>query len=290
MVKIMILGSNGLLGSYLYRVGKNAGLDILGVSRTKSESVDVAGDATDEKWVERQIADNDCGVVINAVKFKGSPDECEIRREDCWKANASLPTFLASIQKKYGYFLVQVSTDWVFEGEQGAIYDERSLLYPQNFYAFSKVAAELEVRSRASRFLILRTANVFGFEQPPRNLFVRLRDVSRRNGTINAPSDQYSHPTSALELSQMIYELLQKDIQNSILITTGPDYMSRFDFASTIATELGLDQRLVKNVTTADRKIRFPRYLRMNITQTEKTLGHKIKSVNEMIRDLEKYP
>jgi dTDP-4-dehydrorhamnose reductase len=283
--KIVVLGSGGLLGSYLYRTGKARGHDIVGISRTASPSVDIAGDATDRVWLEKMILRTKCEVVINALKFKGSTDECERRRDDCWKANFCVPASLASLQNKYDFTLVHMSTDWVFEGKRGVVYDEESLPYPQNFYALSKFAAELAV-SRARKYLVLRTTGLFGFEQPPRNFFARLLDANENRKPFDAAADQYSQPISALELSNLVYELLQKNVSDMLLMATGPEYLSRYQFARKVASVLGLDECLIRKVRSAHRIIGIPRYLRVNISKTETLLDSKIKDLSEMVREL----
>jgi dTDP-4-dehydrorhamnose reductase len=286
MKRVLILGSNGLLGSHLYRVGKERGFETIGLSKTRSNTVDITGDATEAEWLKTQIERAACDVLINAVKFKGTTDDCEIRRQDCWNTNYSVPSSLASIQERLGFQLVHISTDWIFEGKRGTIYNETSIPYPQNFYALSKLAAEIAVTSQAQSFLILRTTGLFGLEQPPRNFLARLLEALQTGNTFPAAGDQYSQPISALELATLTYELLEKGIHNRILMATGPDYVSRYQFARTAASALGLRSQRIKKVTSDRRKIRIPRYLRTDINPTEEILGHKIKHLVEMIREL----
>jgi dTDP-4-dehydrorhamnose reductase len=288
MTRVLILGSNGLLGSHLYRLGRDKGLDIVGFSRTNSQFVDVSGDATDASWLESQLTDDKFDVVINAVKFKGSTDDCETRMEECWTANFRLPSFLARIQKKLGYLLVQISTDWVFEGKRGVVYNEASLPYPQNYYALSKFAGEIAVSSTAKNYLILRPTGLFGLEESPRNFLARLLETLKRNKQFPAAADQYSQPISALELSNLVYELLEKTVQNRIIMATGPDYMSRYQLAKLVATKFGYDNRLIKRTTTTKRTIKIPQYLRIDISEIERILGHRPKPVAQMIDDLRK--
>ncbi len=285
MSRVLILGSNGLLGSCLYRVGKARGLDVLGISRTKSRFVDICGDATDKRWLEAQLEQGHFDAVINAAKFKGTTDDCEKRREDCWKANASLPVFLASSQRRNGYLLVQISTDWVYEGKRGEVYDEASLPYPQNFYSLSKLAGEFAASS-AEYYLVLRTTRLFGLEERPRNFLARLLEALREKKSFPAASDQFSQPISALELSNLIYELLDKQAKNRVFLATGPDYVSRYQFARTAARAFGFDEQLVSKTVSAQRKIKIPRYLRTDNRELQNVLGHQIKHVREMINEL----
>lgn len=287
MTRIILLGSNGLLGSHLYTVGKAVGHEIVGISRTSSKLVDIVGDASDEKWMKELLAKTPCDVLINAVKFKGSTDDCEVHREECWKANFTLPASLASIQREFGFTLVQISSDWVYEGKRGHTYDEKSLPYPQNFYAVSKFAAELAVCSRADRFLILRTTGLFGHERPPRNFFARLLEAARLRKTFKAASDQYSQPISALELSNVIYEILQKPARNRVFNATGPTYLSRYSFAKMILAKFRMDGTFLKRVDSTYRSgLGVPKYLKTDISEVQTTLGRQMKSLDAMIKEL----
>ena len=285
MRSVLILGSNGLLGSYLYRIGRANGLQTVGLSRTKSHFVDIQGDATNYRWVERKLAETKCDVVINAIKFKGSTDDCETRKAECWQSNFALPAFLASTQRKLGYVLVQISTDWVYEGKRGELYDESSLPYPQNYYALSKFAAEIAVSS-SIRYLTLRTTGLFGLEKPPRNILARLIDALQNKRKFEAASDEYAQPISALELSNIIYELLERGVVNKVLNATGPEYISRFQFARCIARTLGYNERLVSKVSSSKRSVKVPRYLRTDNTEMQRLLGHEVKPLSRMIEDL----
>ncbi|MEW6529060.1 MAG: sugar nucleotide-binding protein [Candidatus Micrarchaeota archaeon] len=290
MKRIIILGSSGLLGSCLYHLAKQKNINVLGVSRTKSETTDIVCDCTNKESIDSIIKKEGCDVIINTIKFKGSTDECEIKKEQCWQCNVVVPSHLSALQKKYGYLLVQISTDWIFEGNENVVYNTNSLPYPRNFYAFSKFVAETEVM-KARRFLIIRTTGLFGFEKPPRNFFAKVLDAAENNRQIDATSDQYSQPISALELSDIIYTLLKKkkDILNKTLHIVGSDYVSRYEFAQRIISCFGLDMNLVRNVTTSSRMIYVPKYLKLDINETECIIERNIPSLDSMILRLKEF-
>jgi dTDP-4-dehydrorhamnose reductase len=91
MMRILVVGSAGLLGSYLYRYGKTRNHEMIGLSRSESPCTDLKGDATDFAWLSTQVRKTRCDVVVNTLKFKGSTDECETQKEECWKANYLVP-------------------------------------------------------------------------------------------------------------------------------------------------------------------------------------------------------
>jgi dTDP-4-dehydrorhamnose reductase len=288
MMRVLIIGSAGLLGSYLYRYCRKMGITALGLSRSEGPYTDIRGDATDYGWLAGQVRRAGCDVVVNALKFKGSTDECETRRDECWAANVLVPQALAKSQAECGYGLVQVSTDWVFDGTEQKRYAEKDVPYPRNFYAFSKYAAELKAAG-CSRHMILRTTGLFGREKPARNFMARFLESARAGKAFDAATDQVSQPISALGLSKIIIELAEKGPWNEVYHATGPDFVSRFELAQEFARHNNLDKGLVRPVTSASRAIYIPKTVAMDTGKTEKALGRRIESLGRMLEELDAF-
>lgn len=287
-MNVLILGSSGLVGSYAYRYLKNKNVKVIGVSRSISKTTDVLADARNFEEIEKVINNFNPSVLINAIKFSGSPDDCEINREECELLNFKLVEFLAKIQHQYNFLLLQISTDWVYEGKRGVIYKEDSPPNPQNFYALTKYKAEI-ASQQAKRFLILRPTGIFGFEDRPRNFLARLLDAGKNNKIFEAPHDQFSQPISALELAKIIYELIDKKIENRIFLTVGKDYLSRYEAALIICDVFGIDKSLIKKSSSKDRKVKIPQYLKCDTSNIESVLGRKMKSFKEMLLELREF-
>jgi len=287
-MRILIVGSAGLLGSYLYRYGKSKNHEMAGLSRSASPYTDIQGDATDFEWLGRQVKGAKCDIVVNTLKFKGSTDECEARKEECWKANFLVPEKLAALQKELGFGLVQVSTDWVFDGTKSGNYAVGDVPYPRNFYAFSKYAAELAVAG-CSKYMILRTTGLFGHERPARNFMARFLENAKAGRQFDGATDQVSQPISALALSGIIIGLAGKGRWNATYHTTGPDLVSRLELAQAFAAHFGFPKNLVRPVTSSARAIYIPKQVAMDISGTEKALGRKIEGIGEMLGELDAF-
>ena len=287
-MKILILGSSGLLGSYLYRLAKAEGRNVTGLSRSKTRFTDVQCDAQDRPRLEEIIEAGKFGAVINAIKYKGSTDQCETDRQECWKTNAELPAFLARLQKKHGFLLVHVSTDWVFEGKEGEVYSEESEPRPVNYYSESKLAAEKEVEASANRFLIVRTTGIFGFEEPARNTFARLLAAAKKGEKFEAATDQFSQPISCLELSRIIYDLIDRKA-TGVFIADGRDYVSRYELALRIAKFFKIGEKTVSPRDSTGRAIQIPKFLKVDVSKAEKAIGRRIRGLEEMFQELKDF-
>lgn len=287
-MRVLIIGSAGLLGSYLYRLGKKEGADVIGLSRSASPYTDMQGDATDFEWLSRQVRKAKCGVVVNALKFKGSTDDCEKSQAECWKANFLIPERLAALQKELDFGLVQVSTDWVFDGSKGSPYTEEDVPYPRNFYAFSKYAAELAAGSCEKR-MILRTTGLFGYENPARNFMARYLESVKADNLFDGAVDQISQPISALALSKIIIGLIKKDQWNGVFHATGPELVSRFELARGFARHFGYPKETVREATTAARAIFIPKQIAMDNGKLERALGRKVEGIAAMLKDISEF-
>ena len=287
-MKTLVLGSSGLLGSYLYRLAKAQKRNVSGLSRSKMKFTDVQCDAEDQHKLEQIIETGKFDVVVNAIKYKGSTDQCETDQKACWKINSELPAFLAKLQKRFGFLLVQVSTDWVFEGKDGQVYSEDSPVHPVNYYAESKLAAEKEVEANANQFLIVRTTGIFGFEEPARNTFARFLAAAKAGEEFGAATDQFSQPISCLELSKIIYELIDKNA-TGVFIADGKDYVSRFELAKRIAKFFKIDETLVSARDSAGRAIKIPKFLKADVSKAENAIGRKIPNLEEQFHELKDF-
>jgi len=278
----MVFGWNGLAGSYITRALQDE-FELIRVSRSADGS-DHRIDASDFKSVSKAISDSKPDVVINAVKNNLSTDQCEIDKVGTWAANVAVPENISRIQKEHGFRFIHLSTDWVYEGKEGEVYDESSIIYPQNFYSFSKAIAEERIRALADDFLILRPTGIFGVDQRGANFFMRVKDAIGRNDPVNAPSDQFSQPIFAGELARLIRVGIMKKAKGTYN-AVGADYISRYDLAIGFCEVFGWDRSLVHPVPSSDRAIRIPRFLHLNISRIDGEIT-KVKGIRSQIADL----
>ena len=268
-MRILLLGSGGLLGGYLRR--EMSGHELTCVSRN-SPMADLRLDASDFRSLESAIKNAKPELVINAVKSSMSTDKAEEmgNRRETWKSNVLVPDNVSRLQKEHGYSIIHISTDWVYEGKEGEIYDEESLPYPQNFYAYTKTVAEERI-ARCSDYLILRTASLFGLDARGGNFFMRARESLSAGGQMEVPDDQFMQPTYAGELAAIIKAAVAKGGRGTYN-AVGPDYCSRYDLAMIMCESFGWERKLVKKIPSSKRTIRVPTHLKLDTRKMGKDI------------------
>lgn len=282
MAKAVVFGWNGLVGSYAVKALEKSH-SIVKVSRTAEDS-DHLADASDLQVVKKILETEKPDVVVNAVKSSLSTDQSEKMKDETWAANVTVPENLASLQKEYGYLLVHISTDWVYEGKKGERYTEESIIYPRNFYSFTKAIAEERVR-RTENHLILRPTGIFGIDSRGANFFMRAKHAASAGENIPAPSDQFSQPIYAGELARLMAAAIEKGARGTFN-ALGREYISRYDLALLFCEAFGWDKKKVSAVESSGRDIYIPRYLEVDISKIDKLC--KVKSLKEQLDDLKK--
>ena len=133
-------------------------------------------------------------VIINAAAYT-AVDDAEREPETAFAVNAAGAAHLAQAAQTVGAVMVQISTDYVFDGCRAAPYRETDPPSPLNVYGQSKYAGEQVVQAACARHLIVRTAWVFG--KHGGNFVKTLLRLGRRQPVLNVVDDQRGNPTYA---------------------------------------------------------------------------------------------
>ena len=188
--------------------------------------------------------------IINAAAYTNvnlaeDPEE----RQALFDANYRLVRKLCEITNTTDSTLVHFSSDYVFGGEKSSGYSETDEPNPLNQYGLSKLLGDLEVQSSKRHYLI-RTSWVFG----DGNNFVRtMASRAASNLESNVVSDQFGRPTSTKDLARFVNHLVKSEAPYGTYNLTGSgDIASWFDVAKHVYGSLGLDQSLVKPVSSGD--------------------------------------
>lgn len=244
-MKVLLTGSNGQLGRELRLQLKQKGVafaayDIPEFDITKKEQMEVIIDA------EKPTIIINCGALTNV-------DACETKRELAMAINADGPKFLAEIAAKRDLTMVQVSTDYVFEGtgilENGKIrpYYETDATNPKTVYGESKALGEQNVIQNVAKHFIIRTAWLYG----DGNNFVKtMLGLATKHDKLTVVDDQVGSPTSTVDLAKAIIALINTDAYG-IYHGTCQGQCSWYDFASEIFRLSGIDI-LVEPVTSEE--------------------------------------
>lgn len=245
---ILVTGAGGRLGrEFMDRLSSLD--DLTGLTHVQC-------DVTDSLAVERAVLELQPTVVINCAA-QPSVDACEKDHDQAYRINVLGARNVAHAAYKVAARVVHISTDSVFDGTAGRAYVEWDTPHPINWYGHTKLLSEEAVRDANPDSLILRVSYVYGaYGENPVTAVVR----SAQTGTpLILPDDQVASPTSASEIVQQTMLLIQRGAVGTYHVS-GKGHASRYEFAQSVATILGVDARLVP-AHAADIPGRIPRPL-----------------------------
>lgn len=189
-------GAGGQLGRAL--PAALAGHDVVGLARAEL-------DITDAAAVSAALARHRPELVINAAAYN-AVDAAEADRAGAFAVNQAGPRNLAEATSRSGAALLHVSTDYVFDGETGAPYDETSPPLPRSVYGQSKLAGEQAVQAANPRHWIVRTAWLYAAEGA--NFPLTMLRLGKAGG-VRVVNDQTGSPTYAPHLAAAIARLVE---------------------------------------------------------------------------------
>ena len=246
-MKILITGARGQLGLELTKqLSKDNKYELILTDREDLNIVDVDN-------VNEVILSNKPDVVINCAAHT-AVDLCETDIENAYKINAIGPRNLAIACEKIGAKFVQVSTDYVFDGNGSRPYREDDVTCPNSIYGTSKLMGENFTKEFCSKYFIVRTAWLYG----EGNNFVRtMIKLSETNKELNVVNDQFGSPTSTVDLAKAIINLIHTE-HYGIYHGTCEGQCCCYDFAKKIFEINNIDIK-VNPVTSDEFKRPAPR-------------------------------
>ncbi len=270
MARVLITGSNGLLGTKLLdQLVQTGRAEPLAASRGECKNsylghfpfwgLDVADAASVGRVLEAARPDS----VIHAAAMT-DVDGCERRRDEAWAINAAGTANVAQACVARRVNLVFLSTEYVFDGQAGP-YSEDDATNPLGWYAKTKLAGELAVARAGGSWSVARTTVLYGYAPGVRpNFVVWLLDKLRAGERVRVVQDQIGSPTLADNLAEMVLALALSRA-NGTYHTVGASVLARADFATLAAESFGLDSTLIEPVPTATMNQLAPRPLRAGL-------------------------
>ncbi|HBC45945.1 MAG TPA: hypothetical protein DCZ43_02755 [candidate division Zixibacteria bacterium] len=260
--RVVITGISGLVGSHIARRLEGR-CEVIGISRKPgkiSKSIlPEAFDITDSRALVSFLERTEFDALINCAA-QADVDRCEIDREEAYKINTEAVAVMADFCKKHKRLLIHLSTDYLFDGQNGP-YSEEASSNPINYYGETKLEAEIAIRSSGCAYIIVRTNHIYGnLPDGPSRLVRWLLE----NSEIKAASDQYNNSIWAGSLADSVIELMEMDFRGVVNIG-GPDYLSRYEFAMEGAEVFGIDKKRVVKSSIKKLGLVAPRPLRAGL-------------------------
>ncbi len=249
MTQILLVGADGQVGQELRQTLARLGA-VIAVGRE-------ALDLTQPAQVAAVVADTQPNWIVNAAAYT-AVDKAESEAETAYQVNAIAPGLLAKAAHQMGAGLLQISTDYVFDGQQGVPYTEAQATAPLGVYGASKLAGEQAIRAACPLHLILRTAWIYGSYGKSNFVKTMLR-LGQERQEVRVVVDQIGSPTWAKDIAATIAQLLPQLTPETagIYHYTNSGVASWYDFAVAIfedALQLGWPLKIqqVVPITTAD--------------------------------------
>lgn len=184
-------------------------------------------------------------VIVNPAAWT-AVDACESDPDRAFRDNALAVRHLVEGARRVGARVVQVSTDYVFDGTKADPYREWDTPAPRSIYGASKLAGERELGPDDT---VVRTSWVCGYHGG--NMVRTILRLADEQDTLRFVSDQRGHPTFADDLAGMIHRLVV-DARPGIFHVTNQGAVSWFEFAGEVLRAAGLDPERVEPVRTAE--------------------------------------
>lgn len=291
-MKILITGSNGLLGQKIVKLCLKYGIQFLATSKGENRNPDCpssnyfALDITNKLEINGVFEAFYPTHVIHTAAIT-NVDQCENDKDLCTDVNINATGYLFDVTQRFFAHFQFISTDFVFDGEKG-MYQETDEVNPLSFYAKSKVEAEnLLLKSEYKNWSILRTIIVFGEGNnlSRSNIVLWVKDSLSKAQNINVVNDQFRTPTWAEDLAWACLRVCEKS-KTGIYHISGKDYNSMLGFAREVATFYKLDESLITEISSAslNQPAKRPPNTGFNLSKAEKELGYKPKSFSECLR------
>lgn len=269
MKKILITGANGQLGNEMR-------LQAQAISDYEFFFTDVQElDICDEQAVMQFVTDNEIDIIVNCAAYT-AVDKAEDNVELCDRLNHVAPGFLAKAIQKRGGWLVQVSTDYVFDGSAHIPYTEDRPTCPNSVYGSTKLAGELEAQRFCDKTMIVRTAwlySTFGG-----NFVKTMIRLGRDKASLGVIFDQIGTPTYARDLAAAICAAIRHGIVPGVYHFSNEGVCSWYDFTKAIHRLAGITTCAVRPLHTEEYPTRAvrPHYSVLDKTKIKQTYGIEI--------------
>jgi dTDP-4-dehydrorhamnose reductase len=281
-VKMLITGSNGMLGEALTSECASRGHDVIGLDLSDA---DVLVDLTDDAALSAAFNEVRPDVVINCAAIVDVA-LCDSDPLSAWKLNARAVGVLAEQCRRYNAQLVQVSTDHYFSGDGPELHDEKAPVSFLNEYARTKFAGEGFALS-GERSLVLRT-NIIGFRGHGKPTFAEWAfDAVENDRTMTLFEDSFVSCIDTASFSEALLDLTEKNA-HGLFNVANHEVFSKQALIEEIAQVCG---KLLTRASVGSVKqlgVRRADSCGLDVSRAEEVLGYRLPSLGKAVMRLGK--
>ena len=277
-MNILITGCNGQLGNEMQL------LEMENPQHTYFNTDVAELDITNQEAIETFVSENNIDGIVNCAAYT-AVDKAEDNEELCTKLNAEAPAYLAAAVGKRGGWMIQISTDYVFDGTQHTPYTEDADTCPNSVYGKTKLVGELNVQKFCENSMIIRTAwlySTFG------NNFVKtMIRLGKEKPELGVIFDQIGTPTYARDLAVAIFAAINQGVVPGVYHFSNEGVISWYDFTKAIHRIAGITECHVRPLHTAEypTPAKRPHYSVLDKTKIKQTYGLEIPYWEESLKE-----
>ena len=245
VVKVLITGSAGQLGTDLVASANHAGLDVIATSHADL-------DITDRNSVSQKIASAAPEAIIHAAAWT-AVDACESDIKKAMAINSDGTANVAKAARQIGARVIYISTDYVFDGTKATPYIESDIPNPQSVYGASKLAGERHLDLNQDS--VVRISWVCG--EHGNNMVKTILRLAATSPTLTFVDDQIGSPTFTSDIAPVLVDFARES-RTGIWHLTNQGTTSWFGFAQDVLRAAELDPNRVQPIATADLRPQRP--------------------------------
>lgn len=276
-MNILVTGANGQLGNEMQVLARE------NLQHTYFFTDVQELDICDEQAVYAYVSEHKIDIIVNCAAYT-AVDKAEDNVELCDKLNNIAPGYLARAAQANGAAMIQVSTDYVFDGTAHIPYTEEEPTCPASVYGSTKLAGEQNVMDHCEKAMVIRTAWLYSIYG---NNFVKtMIRLGQERDSLGVIFDQIGTPTYANDLAQTIFAAINKGVVRGIYHFSDEGVCSWYDFTVAIHRLAGIASCKVKPLHTADYPAKAPRphYSVLDKTKIKDTFGIEIPHWEESLK------
>ena len=277
-MNILITGCNGQLGNEMQL------LEVMNPQHTYFNTDVAELDITNREAVCQFVEQNQIDGIVNCAAYT-AVDKAEDNQQLCDLLNHVAPGYLAEAVEQRGGWLIQVSTDYVFDGTNHTPYVETDPVCPNSVYGRTKLAGEQAARKACQRTMIIRTAwlySTFG------NNFVKtMIRLGKEKPELGVIFDQIGTPTYARDLAVAIMTAINQGVKPGVYHFSDEGVISWYDFTKAIHRIAGITTCHVRPLHTSEypTPAARPHYSVLDKTKIKQTYGIEIPYWEESLKE-----